>query len=62
VDGDRTAITAGLEAGEQVVVSGVDRLRNGAKVVLPGPRGKEDGKARSTALGARAGVRQENAG
>jgi len=62
VDGDRTAVTAGLEAGEQVVVTGVDRLRNGARVVLPGPRGKDGAKARSTALDDRAGTRRESAG
>lgn len=62
VDGDRTAVTAGLDAGEQVVVTGVDRLRNGARVVLPGPRGKEGAKARSTALDDRAGTRRESAG
>jgi multidrug efflux system membrane fusion protein len=62
VDGDRTAVTAGLEAGEQVVVTGVDRLRNGARVVLPGPRGKESAKARATALDDRAGTRRESAG
>ena len=62
VDGDRTAVTAGLDAGEQVVVTGVDRLRNGARVVLPGPRGKDGAKARSTALDDRAGTRRESAG
>jgi multidrug efflux system membrane fusion protein len=62
VDGDRTAVTTGLEAGEQVVVTGVDRLRNGARVVLPGTRGKDGGKLRATALDERAGTRRESAG
>jgi len=33
-DGDKIAIEAGLQAGERVVVNGVDRLREGAKVEL----------------------------
>ncbi|MET1027746.1 MAG: MdtA/MuxA family multidrug efflux RND transporter periplasmic adaptor subunit [Dongiaceae bacterium] len=32
--GDNVAITAGLTAGEQVVVDGVDKLRDGAKVTV----------------------------
>jgi len=32
VDGERTAITSGLKPGENVVIDGVDRLRDGAKV------------------------------
>ncbi len=34
-DGTQTQITAGLAAGEQVVIDGVDRLREGSKVTLP---------------------------
>jgi multidrug efflux system membrane fusion protein len=34
VDGQRTAILSGLKAGENVVIDGVDRLREGAKVVV----------------------------
>jgi multidrug efflux system membrane fusion protein len=34
VDGERTAILSGLKAGENVVIDGVDRLRDGAKVVV----------------------------
>jgi multidrug efflux system membrane fusion protein len=38
VDGQRTAILSGLKAGERVVIDGVDRLRDGAKVsVRNGP-------------------------
>jgi membrane fusion protein, multidrug efflux system len=33
-DGDDVAIEAGLAVGEQVVVDGADRLRDGAKVAL----------------------------
>jgi multidrug efflux system membrane fusion protein len=35
VDGERVAVTKGLAAGELVVTEGGDRLRDGAKVVLP---------------------------
>jgi multidrug efflux system membrane fusion protein len=34
-EGDSTVIEAGIEAGELVVVDGMDRLREGAKVELP---------------------------
>jgi membrane fusion protein, multidrug efflux system len=33
-DGDRTAVTSGLKAGEQVVIDGADRLRDKAKVTV----------------------------
>lgn len=33
VEGDRVAVTAGLEGGEQVVMEGLDRLREGREVV-----------------------------
>ena len=35
---DRVAIASGLQAGERVVTEGADRLRDGARVVLPGER------------------------
>jgi multidrug efflux system membrane fusion protein len=35
VDGERAAVTAGLAVGEVVVTEGGDRLRDGAKVLLP---------------------------
>jgi multidrug efflux system membrane fusion protein len=35
-DGEKIAITKGLEVGEQVVIDGVDRLRDGAKIRRPG--------------------------
>jgi len=38
-DAEKTQILDGLSAGEQVVVDGADRLRDGAKVMLPGPPG-----------------------
>ncbi len=34
--GERQAIASGLELGDTVVTDGVDRLRDGAKVILPG--------------------------
>jgi multidrug efflux system membrane fusion protein len=37
-DGERVAITAGLQPGEKVVTDGADRLRDGAKVVLAGEK------------------------
>ncbi len=36
VDGERVAVTAGLQAGDVVVTEGGDRLRDGAAVELPG--------------------------
>ncbi|HEX4151351.1 MAG TPA: efflux RND transporter periplasmic adaptor subunit [Steroidobacteraceae bacterium] len=36
VQGDRAAVLAGLAAGDKVVTEGGDRLRDGAKVQLPG--------------------------
>jgi len=38
-EGDNVAINSGIAAGEQVVVEGVDRLRDGAKVELPASAG-----------------------
>lgn len=35
VEGDNTEITNGLAVGEQVVIDGVDKLREGSKVKLP---------------------------
>ncbi len=35
-DGDKVAITKGLQVGDNVVVDGVDRLRDGAKIRRPG--------------------------
>jgi multidrug efflux system membrane fusion protein len=35
IDGERVAVTKGLEAGDVVVTEGGDRLRDGAAVILP---------------------------
>ena len=40
-DGDKVQVTSGLQVGEQVVIDGTDRLRDGAKIRRPaggGPR------------------------
>jgi multidrug efflux system membrane fusion protein len=34
-DGEKVAVTSGLQIGEQVVIDGVDRLRDGAKIRRP---------------------------
>ncbi len=39
-DGVQIAITKGLEVGDQVVIDGTDRLRDGAKVRRPGGSGR----------------------
>jgi|SRR5580658_676939 multidrug efflux system membrane fusion protein len=36
VDGDRVAVKSGLKPGDQVVIDGADKLRDGIKVSLPG--------------------------
>ena len=47
VDGQFTQVTKGLQPGDHVVVEGVDRLREGAKVnVVTGPAGSEPPPAR----------------
>jgi membrane fusion protein, multidrug efflux system len=42
-DGDSVAVLKGVNAGDRVVVSGLDKLRDGAKVVIAGA-GKGKGK------------------
>lgn len=41
VDGDAMAVTGTIEPGERVVVDGVDRLREGAKVQVISPEARE---------------------
>jgi multidrug efflux system membrane fusion protein len=36
-DGEKIAVTKGLSVGDQVVIDGVDRLRDGAKIRKPAP-------------------------
>ena len=38
-DGDRQSVASGLAAGEQVVLEGIDRLRDGRAVTLVGADG-----------------------
>jgi membrane fusion protein, multidrug efflux system len=40
-NGERVAVTAGLEPGERVVTDGADRLRDGAKIVVAGEKPAE---------------------
>ena len=54
-DGKNTVIASGLTAGENVVIDGVDRLRDGAKVVV------RNGGGASTGAPAGAPVRVRNA-
>ncbi|MGE3623618.1 MAG: MdtA/MuxA family multidrug efflux RND transporter periplasmic adaptor subunit [Bdellovibrionales bacterium] len=41
--GDKIAITEGLSPGDRIVVDGTDKLRDGAKIALPGESGAPDG-------------------
>jgi multidrug efflux system membrane fusion protein len=50
---EKIVITSGLAAGERVITEGADRLKDGARVVLPGDpagqrpaKGQRPGKAR----------------
>jgi multidrug efflux system membrane fusion protein len=51
-DGDMIAVKSGLKPGERVVVDGVDRLRDGAKVTLVSNEGSEASRPESKAEGA----------
>jgi multidrug efflux system membrane fusion protein len=42
-------IRTGLKAGEQVITEGADRLKDGAKVILPGDKPRTPGKRRDAA-------------
>jgi multidrug efflux system membrane fusion protein len=44
-DGKHTVITSGLKAGDKVVIDGVDRLRDGAKVKVVDPAAAGSGQA-----------------
>tara|TARA_R110001592_G_scaffold363327_1_gene684140 strand:- start:8233 stop:9549 length:1317 start_codon:yes stop_codon:yes gene_type:complete len=41
LDGDRVAITSGLQSGERVVLEGLDRLRDGRSVIVEGDASPE---------------------
>ena len=56
---DRVQIASGLQAGEQVITEGADRLKEGAKVTLPGAGAggqRSHGGARAGAQGAASGA------
>jgi multidrug efflux system membrane fusion protein len=62
-DGERVAITKGLQVGDNVVIDGMDRLREGAKVRRPeagGGRGTRSGTPPAAQPGAQPGT-QPNA-
>jgi len=49
--GDRVAVTKGLNPGETVVTDGADRLRDGGEVTIPGGQKVADVKAPDSAAG-----------
>ncbi|MGI8839924.1 MAG: efflux transporter periplasmic adaptor subunit, partial [Caulobacteraceae bacterium] len=51
---ETVSITSGLKAGETVITEGGDRLREGAKVNLPGQRPKAGGAGGHRRRGGRA--------
>lgn len=55
---DRVQITTGLKPGEQVITEGADRLRDGAKVTLPGDRPQGAGAGGQRGAGQGEGRRQ----
>ena len=56
---DKVQITSGLKVGEQVITEGADRLRDGAKVTLPGDRPQG---ARAGGQGGQGAVRRQRHG
>jgi multidrug efflux system membrane fusion protein len=58
-DGPMAAVTSGLAVGDQVVVDGTDRLRDGARVFVPGS--KQRGSAPGTGGSATTGQSNTNA-
>jgi multidrug efflux system membrane fusion protein len=56
---DKVQITEGLKLGEQVITEGADRLKEGAKVTLPGQGGQGHGKREGAAAGAAAAASGE---
>ena len=53
-DGEKIAVTKGLAVGDQVVIDGVDRLRDGAKIRKPAPAGGAIPKPATDGAGASA--------
>jgi multidrug efflux system membrane fusion protein len=52
---DKVEIKTGLQAGEQVITEGADRLKDGAKVILPGDKPANGGGAGGGRKGGRRG-------
>lgn len=59
---DKVAITDGLQAGEQVITEGADRLRDGARVTLPGEQPRPPLGAASGSRGGHGGGSASAAG
>ena len=57
VDGERTSIASGLQAGERVVIDGSDRLKEGAKITIPADRPRGASGARGASRQRRIGAR-----
>jgi multidrug efflux system membrane fusion protein len=54
-DGQKTAITSGLAAGDKIVIDGVDRLRDGAPVMVPAATAAAPGAGDETPARSRRG-------
>jgi membrane fusion protein, multidrug efflux system len=52
VSGEKVAVLSGLSAGDQVVVDGADRLRDGAAITIPQAGGRVGGQRNRAASGA----------
>ena len=50
-DGGFMAVLSGLQAGAKVVTDGTDRLRDGAPVIVPPPKGEPQGAGQGSAKG-----------
>lgn len=61
LDGDRVAVKSGLAAGDTVVTEGGDRLRDGARVLLPGAEPPQSSARSAGADGRRAAYGPPNA-
>jgi multidrug efflux system membrane fusion protein len=61
-DGQRVAVLDGLQPGENVVVDGADRLKDGAKVTVASDEGsrKEAGQPQSAAADSESGTAQQS--
>ena len=55
---DKIVIASGLQVGERVITEGADRLKDGARVVLPGDQPRAGGAGAGGAGGPGAGKRQ----